>query len=386
VNRRTLLLTAALATLPGAQVACRSEAAPPPPPPPSVGLVKVIQKDTPITKEWLATLDGQVNADIQPQVSGYLIRQTYTEGMPVTKGQVLFEIDPRPFRASLEQSRAQLAQSKAQLGKATLDLERDRPLAEARAIARSQLDNDVQNQLAASATVDSAQATVRQSQLNLEFTKVRSLVDGIAGVARGQIGDLVGPTTVLTTVSQVDPIKAWVSISEQEYLRFAGAMAQGGQPLPGQEDGAELILGDGSVHPHRGRFLLADRQVDPTTGTIRIMATFPNPTHLLRPGQFGRVRAVTRLARGALLVPQRALSELQGTYQVAVVGADSKASIRPVQLGERVGSMYIVESGLRAGENIVADGVQKVRDGILVKPVAAQPDPPEAAPAPPAGR
>lgn len=375
MNRRTPLLFI-LAAISAAQAACRSEAAPPPPPPPSVALVKVVQKDAPITREWIATLDGQVNAEIQPQVNGYLVRQTYTEGTQVTRGQVLFEIDPRPFRASLAQSRAQLAQARAQLGKANLDLERDRPLAEARAIARSQLDNDVQARLAALAAVDSAQATVRQAELNLEFTKVRSLVDGIAGVARGQIGDLVGPTTILTTVSQVDPIKAWVSISEQEYLRFAAAMEQGGQPLPGQDGGAELILGDGSVHPHKGTFVLADRQVDPTTGTIRILASFPNPTRLLRPGGFGRVRAVTRLVRGALLIPQRAVSELQGTYQVAVVGADNKASIRPVQLGARVGSMWIVEKGLSAGETIVAEGVQKVRDGAPVTPVAA-PEPAE---------
>ena len=374
MNRRILLLII-LAAISAAQSACRSEAAPPPPPPPSVALVKVVQKDVPITREWIATLDGQVNAEIQPQVNGYLVRQTYTEGTQVTQGQVLFEIDPRPFRASLEQSRAQLAQAKAQLGKANLDLERDKPLAEARAIARSQLDNDVQARLAALAAVDSAQATVRQAELNLEFTRVRSLVDGIAGVARGQIGDLVGPTTVLTTVSQVDPIKAWVSISEQEYLRFAAATEQGGQPLPGQDGGAELILGDGSVHPHRGKFVLADRQVDPTTGTIRILASFPNPTRLLRPGQFGRVRAVTRLVRGALLIPQRAVSELQGTYQVAVVGADNKASIRPVELGARVGSMWIVEKGLAAGDSIVAEGVQKVRDGAPVTPVAVDPAP-----------
>jgi RND family efflux transporter MFP subunit len=349
--------------------ACRGEAAPPPPPPPGVAVVKVVQKDVPIHGEWLATLDGYVNAEIKPQVSGYLIERRYTEGAQVRKGDVLFEIDPRPFRAALDQARAELARSRAELGKASLDLERDRPLAEARAIARSQLDNDVQAKLAAQAAVDSARATARQAQLNLEFTQIRSLVDGIAGIARGQIGDLVGPATLLTTVSQVDPIKAYVALSEREYLRFAETMETGSQPLPGQRAASlELVLGDGSVHAHRGQFVVADRQVDSTTGTIRILATFPNPKRLLRPGQFGRVRAVITVAKGALLVPQRAVTELQGTFQVAVVGPDNRAAIRPVELGPRIGPMWIVERGLRPGETVVAEGVQKVRDGAPVTP------------------
>jgi membrane fusion protein (multidrug efflux system) len=375
VNRHSPVLPVVLAGLLGAQLACRGEAAPPPPPPPTVAVVQVVQGDAPLQTEWLATLDGYVNAQIQPQVSGYLVRQLYTEGMPVAKGQVLFEIDPRPFRSAVDEARARLAQSKAQLGKAARDVERDQPLAEARAIAQSRLEDDVQARAAAEASVASAEASSRQAELSLGFTKVRSLIDGIAGVARGQIGDLVGPTTLLTTVSQVDPIKAWVSLSEQEYLRAAGAAQGGGPPLPGQGDGLELVLGDGSVYPHKGRFVLADRQVDPATATIRVMAEFPNPKHLLRPGQFGRVRAVTRLVRGALLIPQRAVTELQGTYQVAVVGADHKASVRSVQLGPRVGPMWIVESGLAAGETVVADGVHKVRDGAPVTPIQAKPAP-----------
>lgn len=374
MNRSSHLLLAGLAGLVHAQIGCRSEAAPPQPPP-TVEVVKVVQKDAPLQTEWLTTLDGYVNAQIQPQVSGYLVRQLYTEGMPVTRGQVLFEIDPRPFQTAVDEARARLAQSRAELGKAARDLERDQPLAEARAIAQSRLDDDVQARMAANASVASAAAASRQAELSLGFTKVRSLIDGIAGVARGQIGDLVGPTTLLTTVSQVDPIKAWVSLSEQEYLRAAGAAQAGAPPLPGQGDGLELILGDGSVYPHKGRFVLADRQVDPSTGTIRVMAEFPNPTHLLRPGQFGRVRAVTRVVRGALLIPQRAVTELQGTYQVAVVGADKKAAIRPVQLGARFGSMWIVESGLAAGDTIVAEGVHKVRDGAPVHPTEAPPAP-----------
>jgi RND family efflux transporter MFP subunit len=379
-EKKSLLLM--LAGLAIAHTACRSEAAPPHPPPPVVAVVKVTQKDVPLQSEWIATLDGYVNADIKPQVNGYLIKQSYTEGMQVRKGDVLFEIDPRTFRAALDQAGAQVNQSDAQLGRARQDVERDRPLADARAIARSQFDNDVQAERAAKAATDSARASRRAAQLNVEFTKVRSLVDGIAGLARGQIGDLVGPTTVLTTVSQVDPIKAYVSISEQEYMRFAEAMVPGGQLLPGSPDGAgggglQLILGDGNVYPYKGQFVLADRQVDPSTGTIRVLATFPNPKRLLRPGQFGRVRATTRVAKGALLIPQRAVIELQGNFQVAVVGPDKKAAVRSVQLGEQVGSMWIVEKGLSAGESVVAEGVQKVKDGAPVnpKPVQAESSP-----------
>jgi len=366
-----------LGALLGSAVGCREQTAPPAPPPPAVTLVKVVQKDVPLQSEWIATLDGYVNAEIKPQVSGYLIRQGYREGVPVKRGDVLFEIDPRPFRASLDQARAQIAQARAQLGKASLDLERDRPLAEARAIAKSQLDNDTQAQLSARASVDSAQAQVRTAQLNLEFTKIRSLVDGVAGIARGQIGDLVGPTTLLTTVSQIDPMKAYIAISEREYLRYAEALGKsagisaGDQPVPGETEGLELILGDGNTYPEKGRFVVADRQVDPATGTIRVLATFPNPKRLLRPGQFGRIRAVTSVKKAALVIPQRAVTELQGSYQVAVVGADNKAQVRPVELGERVGSMWIVERGLRAGENVVAEGVQKVKDGAPVNPKPA---------------
>lgn len=389
LTKQTLLPSLALAALLAAPAACASQTAPPPPPP-TVTVVKVVQKDTPLQRSWLASLDGYVNADIQPQVGGYLVKQSYTEGKPVKKGDILFEIDPRPFRAALARSRALVAQSQAELAKASLDVERDRPLAEARAIARSQLDNDVQAQAAARAQVDSARAALQQSQLDLDFTKVRSLVGGIAGVARGQIGDLVGPTTVLTTVSQVDPIKAWIAMSEQEYIRFA-ATGDADQPLPAGED-LQLVLGDGSVHPEEGTFVLADRQVDPTTGTIRVMASFPNPHRRLRPGQFGRVRATTSVERNALLVPERAVSELQGTFQVAVVGPDKKVSVRPVELGERVGPMVIVKKGLSAGETIVGDATQKVKDGAPVNPAfAPEPapgTPPNAAPAaiPPPGK
>ncbi|MGH7745992.1 MAG: efflux RND transporter periplasmic adaptor subunit, partial [Candidatus Dormibacteria bacterium] len=314
-------------------------------------------------------LDGFVNAQIQPQVSGYLLKQDYKEGSFVKKGDVLFEIDPRPFQAALDQTKGQLAQAQAQEVKAAQDVARDRPLAEAKAIAQSQLDSDVQAQLADKAVVQSAQAQVEQAELNLGFTKVRSLINGIAGIATGQIGNLVGPTTLLTTVSQVNPIKAYFAIGESEYMRFAkqiSAVAMG--RLPREQTPLHLILSDGSTYPHPGTFFLADREVDPKTGTIRIAVTFPNPEGILRPGQFGRVRAVTDTLKGAVLVPQRAVTELQGTYQVAVVGSDNKVTIQPVRVGPRVGSLWVIQNGLKPGERIVAEGIQRVREGVPVIP------------------
>ena len=355
--------------------ACSKDAPPPPPPPPSVAVIEVVKQDVPIRSEWIATLDGYVNAQIQPQVSGYLVRQGYTEGSLVKKGDVLFEIDPRPFQAVLDQARAQLAQTQAQLGRAAHDVERDRPLAEARAIARSQLDNDIQAKLGAEAAVESAKASVRTAQLNLEFTKVRSLTEGIAGIARGQLGDLVGPATLLTTVSRVDPIKAYISISEGEYLRFIGGLEGGTetrQPFPDPNTPLELVLEGNTPYPHPGKFVLADRQVDATTGTIRIAAAFPNPGDILRPGQFGRVRATVAIKRGALLVPQRAVTELQGMFQVAVVGKDNKVAMRTVKVGPRTGSSWVIEDGVAEGDRVVVEGLQKVRDGLAVKPVPFQ--------------
>jgi RND family efflux transporter MFP subunit len=347
---------------------CHSKQAAPPAPP-DVGVVDVVQKDVPIYGEWVATLDGYVNAQIQPQVTGYLIQQTYKEGSLLRKGDVLFEIDPRPFQAVLDQAKAQLAQAEAQLGKTQLDVDRDTPLAKERAIAQSQLDNDIQANLAAKAAVKSAEAQVEQSQLNLGFTHVTSLVDGIAGIAQVQIGNLVSPTTVLTSVSQVNPIKAYFPISEQEYLRLADRInAHAQQQVPTDAPPLDLILADGTLYPERGWVLLTDRQVDVTTGSIRIVSAFPNPKNILRPGQFGRVRAATTTKQGALLIPQRAVTELQGTYQVAVVGTDNKVSIRLVKVGERVGTMWIIEEGLKSGESVVAEGVQKVRAGTVVNP------------------
>jgi membrane fusion protein (multidrug efflux system) len=347
---------------------CQSQKAASPPPSAEVEVVSVVQQDVPIYGEWVATLDGYVNAQIQPQVTGYIVNQTYKEGSFVRKGQILFQIDPRPFQAILDQAKAQLAQAEAQLGKTQLDVDRDTPLAKERAIAQSQLDNDIQANLAAKASVKAAEAQVEQAQLNLDFTHVTSLVDGIAGIAQVQIGNLVNPTTALTSVSQVNPIKAYFPISEQEYMHYAARInAHNQQAVPSDAPPFDLILADGTVYPQKGTLLLTNRQVDVTTGSIQLICAFPNPNNILRPGQFGRVRAAGETRKGALLVPQRAVTELQGTYQVAVVQSDNKVALLPVKVGERVGPLWIIESGVHPGELVVVEGLQKVRDGSPVK-------------------
>ncbi|MFI5103506.1 MAG: efflux RND transporter periplasmic adaptor subunit [Terriglobales bacterium] len=339
--------------------------------PPDVEVANVLQQDVPIVSEWTATLDGYVNAQIQPRVAGYLIKQNYKEGSYVHKGQVLFEIDPRPFVAILNQMKGQLAQAEAALGKAQQDVKRDRPLAEAKAIAQSQFDNDIQAELGAKAAVETARAAVEQAELNVGFTKVTSLIDGIAGIAQTQIGNLVSNTTVLTSVSQVNPIKAYFSISEQQYMVSQGGGKSGPQKDAWKGVKLRLVLSDGSTYPHEGSFLLADRQVDANTGTIRVVGSFPNPNNLLRPGQFGRVLAAMGTRKAALLVPQRAVTELQGSYQLAVVGSDNKVNLRPVKVGPSFGKMWIIESGLNPGERVVVEGLQKVREGTVVTPKAA---------------
>jgi membrane fusion protein (multidrug efflux system) len=335
-------------------------------------VVEVTQRDVPIYHEWIATLDGYVNAQIQPQVSGYLIKQNYREGQVVRKNEVLFKIDPRPFQAQLDQVQAQLAQAEAQLGKTELDVQRDTPLAREKAIAQSQLDNDIQANLAAKATVQADKAAIEQAELNLEFTNVRSLIDGVAGIATVQVGNLVGPQTVLTTVSQLDPIKAYFVASEQQYLAFVKRNPTvAARQARERELELELVLADGSIYPRKGKFFAADRQVDIQTGAIRLAGLFPNPDNVLRPGQYGRVRFVSYIRKGAVLVPQKAVTELQGSYLVAVVGSDSKVSLRAVKVGERAGAMWIVDEGLKAGERVVVEGVQKARDGMLVNPTSA---------------
>jgi membrane fusion protein (multidrug efflux system) len=358
------------------------------PPPPELQVANVEQKDVPIYSEWIGTLEGLVNAQIRPQVTGYLLRQTYQEGSFVKKGQLLFEIDPRTFRASLDLTKAQLANAEQQLAqaqanqvKAQLDVDRYVPLAKEQAVTQQALDNAVQTNFAAQAAVraakaqiEAARAQVDAAQLNLGFTKIVSLIAGIAGVAQAQIGDLVAPTSLLTTVSTLDPIKVYFPVSEQGYLKYVKENPDAAKRAARSSQLAlELILADGSHYPHRGTFAFADRQVDVRTGTLRLEGLFPNPGNVLRPGQFARVRAVLRTREGALLVPQRAVTELQGNYQVALVGNDNKVSIRPVKVGERVGTDWIIDEGLKQGERVVAEGIQRVKAGMTVNPKPFQP-------------
>ncbi len=341
-----------------------------PQPPPVVGVTPAIQKDVPLEGEWVGTLDGYVNAQIQPHVSGYLIRKDYLEGGFVREGQVLFEIDPRPFQAALDQAKGQLAQAQAQLANADINVTRDIPEAEAHAIPQSQLDNDTQAQLGAKAAVEADQAAVEQAALNLGYTKVLSLIDGIAGVNTVQVGSLVEPSSVLTAVSQVNPIKVYFPISEQEYLRLADGTT------PGSVDWLthawriplQLTLADGSTYAHRGKIIFANRQVNTDTGTIQIVGEFPNPKNLLRPGQYARIQASTGNIAGALLVPQGAVNQQQGSYQLTVIGSDNRAQLRTVQVGPKVGTLWVISSGLKPGERVAAVGAEKTKEGQLVNP------------------
>lgn len=338
------------------------------PPPPDVNVVSVAQQDVPVVREWVGYLDGFVDAQIRAQVSGYLVKQDYREGSSVRKGDLLFEIDPRPFRAALAQAQGQFGQAQAQLGKAELDVARFTPLARDKAISKEELDDAVQARLAAQAQVTSALATVDEARLNVGFTRVTSPIDGVAGLVKAQIGDLVGPSTgVLTTVSTVDPIKAYFPISEQAYLEFRGRDPN----APSIPDGIKfnLILSDGSTYPRQGTFFAIDSQVDANTGTMTVVAIFPNPKGLLRPGQYAKVSAIVSTKKGALVVPQRALTELQGGYQVATVDAGNHAHIITVKTGAQLGPLVVVDSGLQPGDRVVADGTQKVKDGALVNPV-----------------
>jgi RND family efflux transporter MFP subunit len=357
-----------------AMVGCGRTQAAAPSPPPEVSVAPVVQQDVPVYSEWVATLDGYVNAEIRPQVSGYIIKQNYKEGSLVRKGQVLFEIDPRPFKAALDRAKGDLAQAEAQLGKSALDVERDTPLAKARAIAQSQLDNEIQAKLGAQAAIESNRAIVEQAELNLEWTRVTSLIDGIAGIAKVQVGNLVGLNSVLTSVSQVDPIKAYFPISEQAYVlaQKQTSAVSSKHAISFFGNSLDLILTDGSIFPQKGKILLADRQVDPNTGTIRIVAAFPNPGNILRPGQYGRVHVETNMKRGALLVPQNAVAQSQGSYQVAVVGGDHKINMRAVKPGETVGTMWVIDSGLKPTEQVVVGGTQRLKEGTVVTPRPAQ--------------
>jgi len=397
-----------------------------PPAPLQVDVVQVQQQDVPIYSEWIGTTDGMVNADIRAQVSGYLLSKAYTEGAFVRQGQLLFEIDPRPLQAvlnqakgdlakaesqvqqavtQLDQAEAQLAQMKSQLvqaeanqRKTQLDVNKYGPLLDQKAVTQQDFDNAYQFNdaakaqvdvaksqiksagaavetakaaiLAAKAQVQSSQAAVKTAELNLGFTKIFSPIDGIVGIALAQVGDLVNPTSgILTTVSTVDPIRVYFTLSEQEYLAYVKLNPNPAERAAAQKElELQLFLADGSTYPHTGKFYIADRQVDPKTGAIRIAGVFVNPDNTLRPGQYGRVRAVTSTQAGALLIPQRAVSQLQGMYRVAVVGRDNKVMMRTVTPGPTVGQMLVIQSGLQPGETVMVDGTQKVATGAIVAP------------------
>lgn len=350
--------------------ACK-KAKPAPLPPPVVEVADVIQKDVPIIHEWVGTADGLVNATIRPQITGYLIRQDYTEGDLVRKGQVLFEIDPRPFQAALDQAQGALAQMEAQYANAKANLNRIRPLAEQNAVSKKDLDDAIGAEQSALAAVTGAKAAVEKARLDLGFTKVTSLIDGLAGLPKAQVGDLVGPaqTRELTTVSTINPIKVYYTINEQTYIDFMKPFASGPEALKqAKKLVIELFLADGSLYPYKGTWYAISRQVDPRTGTLKAEVLFPNPGYLLRPGQFVTVHVLIGTKKGALLIPQRAVTEFQGKYLVAVVNPDNTVTIRPVKMGQQVYSLQVIDAGLTPGERVVAEGALKVREGMHVNP------------------
>src|SRR5438445_10493492 len=349
-----------------------------------VEFVQVEQKDVPIFGERGSTLDGYTNADVRAQVTGYIMKQGYQEGAFVKKGQLLFEIDPRPFQAALDQAKGQLAQATAMLanaqavqGRTELDVNRYTPLAREQAASQQDLDNAVQNNMAAKATVataeaqiKSAEAAVETAKINLDFTRLVAPIEGIAGQAQLQVGALVNLGSVpVTSVSTVDPIKVYFTVGEPQYLAWRKRFpTETTRQAADKNLRLELILADGSTYAHEGIFYFADRQVNESTGAIRIAGLFPNPANILRPGGYGKVRAVIRVQQNALLVPQRAVSELQGGYQVAVVDGENKVSVRTVKVGDRIGTQWVIANGLKRGERVVVEGVQKVRPGMQVNP------------------
>ncbi|HTV81008.1 MAG TPA: efflux RND transporter periplasmic adaptor subunit [Acidobacteriaceae bacterium] len=385
-----LLLAFSAAAVTGCETSHAATARPAMGPMP-VSVVRVKQADVPLTGQWVGTLDGYVNAQIQPQVSGYLVNQEYREGSQVAKGQVLFRIDPRPFQAVVDQAEAQvqqakgqLAQAQAQLVLAQINVKRDTPLAHARAIAQSQLDNDTQQEAQARAAVatgegavSAAQAELMTARLNLGFTQVRSLIGGVAGQATTQVGNLVNPESVLTAVSQLNPIKVYFSISDSEYLALADRARQSGSDLlhEGSNLSLSLTLANGQTFPYRGHIIFVDRQMNQQTGAIRIAAAFPNPGNILRPGEFGRVTAETEILHNALLVPQIAVQDLQGIEQVYTVGPGNRVHVVNVKLGAQHGQDWIVDSGLEPGAQVITDNLQKLREGAPVAPHTTQPAP-----------
>jgi membrane fusion protein (multidrug efflux system) len=376
-----------LLLLAGLAAACGKEG-PPQMPPPEVLVTPVQQRNVPIYSAWIGTIEGYVNAEIRPKVQGYLLTQNYTNGSVVKSGQLLFQIDPRQFKASLDQAVGALESAKAILKKTELDVARYKPLAAQGAVSQEELDNAVQQNEANKAAVFQAEANVEQARLNLDWTQVTSPIDGIAGINNAQIGDLVGNSTVLTTVSTVEPIKVAFPISEQEYLRFAKQINRESQTGEHDPDAPklELVLANGNVYQREGHFLAVNRQVDERTGTLLVQAAFPNPENVLRPGGYAKVRAATDVAKNALVIPQRAVLDLQGTFQVYVLNGD-KVSVRDVTPGARTGSDWVMDKGLKPGESVVVEGLQKIRDGVTVvaKPAPASEAPGMSPPAPTAG-
>ncbi len=353
---------------------CTEAIDPASPPPTAVQVMKVGQQDVPIYSEWVGTTDGLVNAKIRAQVTGYLLKQHFREGATVNKGDLLFEIDPRKFQAALDQAMGDLKRAQAQRTKTELDVERNAPLAKEGAISQKEFQDSVQSNRAARATVESAAAAVEQAKLNLEWTKVTAPIEGVVGIAKAHIGDLVSSNDELTSMSQLDPIRVYFPVSEQDYLKFSGLVQERyrekADPTVRRDDGRiELILSNGEVYPHKGWFFLADRQVDSKTGTIRVAALFPNPENILRPGLYAKVRTPLAFHQGALLVPQRAVTETQGRFQVAIVTPDNKVEIRPVTTGDRVGSQWIITKGLQPDEQVIAEGLQKLKAGASVHPL-----------------
>ena len=367
----------AVAAVGVALAGCTRHQAPAAPELPAVLVASVVQRDVPIYREWVAQLNGSVNARISPKVSGYIIKRNYQEGYFVTKGQILFEIDARPLRASLDQAKATVAGAVANLGNSKLNVARDTPLAKEKAIAQSQLDNELQTMKANQAALDAALAEQQTAELNLAWTKVRSPIDGIAGVAAAQVGDLVSTSSVLTSVSQLDPIRAYFAISESDYLSIAARLSmvvhgEASSTVLGATE-AQFIQANGLPFASQGRFVLVGREVNDTTGTIQFATEFQNKGSLLRPGGFGRVRVKIGTQKDALLIPQQAVNEVQGEYQVVVLSTDNRAEFRSVEVGERSGSDWIITKGLKPNERIVVEGFQRLRNGIQVsaKPYTA---------------
>jgi membrane fusion protein, multidrug efflux system len=352
--------------------ACHSAKSPSAGQPPAVLVTRVVQRDVPIYREWIAQLNGSVNAQISPKVTGYIVKRNYKEGYFVIKGQILFEIDPRPLRAALDQAKAAVAGAAANLGNSKLSVARDTPLAKEKAIAQAQLDNDIQTMAANKASLDAAIAQQVTAQLNLEWTQVRSPIDGIAGLAAAQVGDLVGPSNVLTNVSQVDPIRAYFSISESDYLSVAARVSPwvhgGAATAPSGSGDTQFIQANGLPFAKQGRIVLVGREVNSATGTIQLATELENKDAILRPGGFGRVRIGVAIQKDALLIPQRAVNEVQGEYQVVALTDDNRAEFRSIEVGERSGEDWIVTKGLKANDRIVVEGFQKLRDGMPVAP------------------